>query len=129
MSHKGQCVNCHKERWILSKGLCTTCYRKQNKIAECIRCKRVRYIVAKQLCDSCYNNTNGYAKGGKYRRVLRKAGIPVQCLTCREARDAMLDVHHIDKNHKNDILENLAYLCPNHHREAHLGWITISSSY
>ncbi|MCG2690402.1 hypothetical protein L6252_03960 [Candidatus Parcubacteria bacterium] len=34
------------------------------------------------------------------------------------------DVHHWDKNYKNNTPDNLVLFCPNHHREAHLGIIT-----
>ena len=37
------------------------------------------------------------------------------CQVCGEHR--WLDIHHIDGNHYNDDLENLAILCPNHHAD------------
>ena len=38
-----------------------------------------------------------------------------------EIREGMLDVHHLDNNHLNNSLDNLIWICPNHHRMKHLG--------
>jgi predicted HNH restriction endonuclease len=38
----------------------------------------------------------------------------------------MLDFHHKKGKENNDI-GNLVLLCPNHHREVHLGWRKLST--
>lgn len=42
-----------------------------------------------------------------------------ECMIC--GYKTSTDVHHLDKNRKNNTPDNLVLLCPNHHREAHLG--------
>lgn len=123
---KKNCLECKKERIILAKGLCTTCYRKNRITQECLRCKNQRSLVAKGLCLTCYNTTKGYT-GQPYRAQLIRSGILIKCVFCLENREPMLDVHHIDNNHKNNELNNLTWVCPNHHREAHLGYINFTS--
>lgn len=45
-----------------------------------------------------------------------------ECLIC--GHKTSTDVHHWDGDGKNNKADNLVLLCPNHHREAHLGLIT-----
>lgn len=40
-----------------------------------------------------------------------------KCAVC--GFDKVVDVHHIDKNHNNNSIENLIPLCPNHHKMTH----------
>ena len=49
-----------------------------------------------------------------------------KCVVCDYRGD--LDVHHIDHNRRNNKTENLITLCPNHHREAHLGLVSFFSA-
>ncbi|WGE75422.1 HNH endonuclease signature motif containing protein [Actinobacillus equuli] len=34
------------------------------------------------------------------------------------------EIHHIDGNRENNVIENLIFLCRNHHKQAHEGFIT-----
>lgn len=40
-----------------------------------------------------------------------------KCFICEF--DKIIKIHHIDGNHKNNVLENLVPLCPNHHELCH----------
>ena len=40
-----------------------------------------------------------------------------ECIICGEQN--VVDVHHFDKNRKNNNIENLVHLCPTHHRYMH----------
>lgn len=40
-----------------------------------------------------------------------------RCIACGENR--IVEVHHIDGNHSNNSIENLAPLCPTHHQYMH----------
>jgi len=51
-------------------------------------------------------------------RILKKN----ECVIC--GYKISTDVHHWDGNKKNNNSNNLVLLCPNHHREVHLGLIT-----
>lgn len=43
-----------------------------------------------------------------------------ECIICGENR--IVEVHHFDENHNNDLPENLIPLCPTHHRLFHSGF-------
>jgi len=40
-----------------------------------------------------------------------------KCILC--GFDMVVDVHHLDKNHSNNSINNLVPLCPNHHKAIH----------
>ena len=82
--------------------------------------------VCSHSCSNTYfrsgeNNPN-YIHGKKrglyntysveYRYVCFSA-YPHKCALC--SWNKVVDVHHIDNNHKNNNIENLIPLCPNHH--------------
>lgn len=118
---KKKCKNC--EKWfsdLPARELCMTCYRKENSVI-CVSCKKLKPRIAKGLCQSCYNREAGYT--APHRIVLVKSDKEKKCFACDERRIPMLDVHHLDKNHSNNSIENLAWACPNHHRMVHLGLI------
>ena len=50
----------------------------------------------------------------KYRAMLWASGVEKKCKICGSEVD--LDVHHIDGDHSNNVLENLVYLCRRCHR-------------
>lgn len=54
-----------------------------------------------------------------YRSILRRNHIPKICRLCRTKDERVLAVHHIDKNRKNNKLNNLAWLCHNCHFLVH----------
>lgn len=80
----------------------------------------------KQTCSYACSNTlfrsgdnNGQFKNGisNYRsRCARK--YKEECIIC--GWSISVDSHHIDENHNNNDPDNLVFLCPNHHRMAHL---------
>jgi hypothetical protein len=66
------------------------------------------------------------SRGGKHnRRSLRNLVFSVKPKVCESCgyykRTYCLDVHHIDKNPDNNVIENLAILCVMCHRELHKG--------
>ncbi len=62
------------------------------------------------------NWTNGmYA----YRSVLTRHKVPQICRLCKTKDPRILAVHHIDKNRKNNEVDNLAWLCHNCHHLVH----------
>lgn len=59
--------------------------------------------------------------GGKYsyRSVLGRNDIPKVCLLCGNKDVRVMAVHHIDRNRKNNKVENLVWLCHNCHHLVH----------
>jgi len=119
-----KCGNCGEERNHHAKGLCYSCYKKlyfKPKVRSCKRCKRSMPIHAKSLCAGCYNLIFQSDKSKAYNQ--RKSNnvdlktyqkITEKCVIC--GFDKIVDIHHIDKNKKNNHSKNLIGLCPNHHR-------------
>ena len=80
----------------------------------------------KTVCShSCSNvffrsgKKNGNFKHGHTRRGSKYRSIcfdhyPYKCALCNWKKT--VEVHHIDGNNKNNSIENLIPLCPNHHR-------------
>ncbi|MBS3078542.1 hypothetical protein J4218_00295 [Candidatus Pacearchaeota archaeon] len=122
-----KCSNCGKECKKHAKGMCTTCYKKlvwKPKIKNCPRCKRDLPLHAKGLCNGCYNSVYHLenAKYHNYRKYhnidpLLYRQITKFCLIC--GFDKVVDLHHLDKNKKNNSERNMIGLCPNHHKMLH----------
>ena len=55
----------------------------------------------------------------EYRSILTQSGVPQICNVCKTEDRRILAVHHIDKNHNNNGLKNLAWLCYNCHFLVH----------
>lgn len=72
---------------------------------------------------ACANSIGGKAKvekyGLKHYSMIAKKNHKEQCVVCGVSD--VLDVHHLDENHANNIWQNLMFLCPNDHRRYHLG--------
>ena len=122
-----KCVKCGKEKQHHAKGMCYGCYRNLSwdpPRGICKRCQREMQIHAKGLCRGCYNFIFNLdtAKAWNYKkwygldpetyREITKA-----CIAC--GFDKVVDLHHLDENHKNNLKENLVGLCPNHHKMLH----------
>lgn len=70
-----------------------------------------------------YNQENSNWKGGYSSHYAKNVAVrhlrKNKCVVC--GYNVSTDVHHWDKDSKNNSSENLILLCPNHHREIHLG--------
>lgn len=114
--------------------------RKNGKDLPCDSCGKVTYKKALQIersksgkffcskaCQTKWRNSyfsgerhaNWKDGSSQYRSYLEKAGVPQVCRRCHTTDVRVLAVHHIDKNRKNNSLENLAYLCHNCHHLVH----------
>lgn len=54
-----------------------------------------------------------------YKETLLRSGIPQVCALCKTTKRSVIIVHHLDKNRKNNNLENLTWLCRNCHFLVH----------
>ncbi len=106
---------------------CDTCkkevYRSKKDIS---RTKSGKHFCSKS-CQAVWRNT--YFSGEKhknwkngdstYRKILLKTNVPQKCRGCYTEDKRVLAVHHIDKNHRNNKIKNLAWLCHNCHYLVH----------
>ena len=98
----------------------------------CIVCKKpILAGLHKKTCSRACANKN--RAGTKYKRgrprdkvrsqlalkkrLLKERG--TQCGRCTYTKAKILQVHHKDRDRKNNSLENLELLCPNCHMEEH----------
>jgi hypothetical protein len=123
----GNCPNCKRENTRITRGVCHNCYRKNlwnRKLVICKRCHRNKPHQSQGLCAGCYNfvfhldkvkewNQKKY-HGIDYETYKK---ITEKCAVC--SFDKVVDLHHLDENHKNNISTNLIGLCPNHHKMFH----------
>lgn len=104
------CTNCDKEFFIAPS--------KTN------RAKRGKNFCCKQ-CANSYNNRlyrSGsdhplYDVGKSLYRKLALESKKIECVKCGYSNIDILQVHHIDGNRENNVLDNLEILCPTHHAE------------
>ena len=121
------CKICKKEKEHHAKGMCNACYKRegwQRKKIVCKNCGKEKYHKAFGLCSTCHIKLHHYdkTKAYNYRKwhnisleLYRK--ITNKCLICDF--DKIIELHHLDRNHKNNSENNLIGLCPNHHKMAH----------
>lgn len=121
------CKVCKKETEHHAKEMCVNCYRKyawkRTKII-CKNCGKERYHKAFGLCSTCHVKLHHYdkTKAYNYRKwhnisleLYRK--LTNKCLLC--GFDSIVELHHLDGDHKNNSESNLIGLCPNHHKMLH----------
>lgn len=113
---------------------------KKGKVVNCFICKKATYKAPRHIkrskskkyfcsksCQTKWRNTvfigpkHANWKGGEYayKSVLSRHKIPKICRLCRTKDTRKLTVHHLDKNHKNNKLKNLVWLCHNCHFLVH----------
>jgi hypothetical protein len=104
------CPNCNKEFTVLSN-------RDGNKKVTCSHACANKYFAWKQGAK----NYTGASDSVNYRDILfnylKINNLPIVCVVCGEAD--VLDVHHIDENRNNNVVNNLIVLCPTHHFSYH----------
>lgn len=112
---KGESRQCHE----CSKEI----YRAPRMIE---RSKSGKYFCSKS-CQTRWRNQlytgekhSNYVDGeSSYRSVLSRAGVKKYCRLCKTEDKRVIAVHHVDKNRKNNKVENLVYLCHNCHHLVH----------
>jgi len=121
------CPGCGERKEYHAKGYCFNCYRKwgwERKLIICKSCGRKRPNKAFGLCDGCHMRIHHYDMVLSYNAkkcfglTLEKLKELTKACSICGFKD-VVDLHHIDLNKNNNSLENLAPLCPNHHKMLH----------
>jgi 5-methylcytosine-specific restriction endonuclease McrA len=107
--------------------LCFVCGKEKYKQKKALDRSKSGYYFCSKACSLVWHNSefkeqkHGNWKHGTfaYRRILERSHRPAQCVLCTISDTDILLVHHIDKNRKNNHLENLAWLCHNCHHLVH----------
>ena len=120
----------------LKTGVALDCYTCKAKIyrtkAKLEKSKSKKYFCSKS-CQTKWRNS--YFSGEKhknwktgrgvdYRAIMLHTGKKEVCARCRTRDRRILAVHHVDHNHQNNDVKNLAWLCHNCHHEVHYDRLT-----
>jgi hypothetical protein len=112
---------------IRQKVFCYICNKElQKTVTQINHSKSGKYFCDKS-CQTKWRNreyVGGKHKGFKdgnsvYQSILRREGGSQICGFCGETDVRVLSTHHVDENHKNNDLKNLAWLCRNCHTLVH----------
>ena len=109
---------------------CFICQKEIYKSAKALRTSKSGKYFCSKSCQTIWRNSIVYVgsrhpnwKDGRsrdsYRSIIRRSGKVRRCVLCKISDMRILAVHHIDHNHFNNILENLAWLCHNCHFLVH----------
>ena len=99
--------------------LCRIFKVSDDTIVRIIKKKGIPVRKTSGFCNEKNSNWKGgfslhYAKNIAVRSFKKN-----NCVVC--GYEHSTDVHHLDKDKRNNSPENLVLLCPNHHREIHVG--------
>ena len=86
----------------------------------CSKKMKLSMTDKRQTCSkSCSNlyRPRGNATKLKNYRTICFAAHTKECVVCGEYK--AVEVHHYDENHKNNTIDNLVPICPNHHDYLH----------
>lgn len=102
---------------------CAQCQKPLSTLPCRIKKTKTKLSFCDMTCAAIYNNHHRVlARPNRtaYRDFALK-NLPNRCVICGYNKYvSVLQVHHKDRNRKNNKLENLEILCPTHHEEWHL---------
>ncbi len=106
---------------------CYVCQKEIYKSGKAINGSKSGNLFCSKSCQTTWRNSHfsrekhpNYKNGDhSYRNILDKAKVPKVCSLCKTDDKRVLAAHHIDHNHFNNRVENLAWLCHNCHHLVH----------
>jgi endogenous inhibitor of DNA gyrase (YacG/DUF329 family) len=116
---------------------CSHKARRSGKIKKCHICKKEAYKELRYLKQSRFfcskkcqmiwlsshykgkNHPNWTTGESSYKEAMVQGSKIKQCIICSKDDQRILSVHHLDQNRKNNILENLVWVCRNCHHLIH----------
>jgi hypothetical protein len=114
-TRKGKTVLCHicgKEIYKTQKAL----LQSKSKKYFCNKSCQAKWRNAEFVGPKHANWKHGRAC---YKTILSRADVLKKCVLCKTTDKRVLAVHHVDKDHSNNRLENLSWLCHNCHHLVH----------
>lgn len=99
-----------------------TCMQNPVNLRPCPACGKMFSSKTAATCSYACSNTH-FAKARnkperyKNHRTICFKNHEKKCIVCSEKN--IVEVHHIDENHKNNDPKNLVPLCPTHHQYVH----------
>ena len=114
-------IKLYKNPKIKMEKLCDVFGVSDDTIVRAIKREGVPIRKTVGFCDKENSNWKG-GLSSHYAKNVAKRHLKInKCVVC--GYRVSTDVHHWDKNRYNNKPDNLVLLCPNHHREVHLGII------
>ena len=106
---------------------CHVCQKETYKPGKALKGTKSGLLFCGKSCQTKWRNVYfsnekhpNYKNGGHtYRTILLQSGATQICRLCKTTDSRVLSVHHIDHNHFNNTVENLAWLCHNCHQLVH----------
>lgn len=107
---------------------CAVCDKKTWKAPRALKNSKSGKFFCSKSCQTIWRNKyfsgekHSNWKGGdniEYRKLLIESNIKSICKVCGTKDKRVLIAHHRDKNHKNNKVENLIWLCLNCHHLVH----------
>lgn len=106
---------------------CAICGKITDKVLSKINHSKSGKFFCDKSCQTIWRNKffsgdkHTLWKGGVnvHRRIMINSGTARICRLCDVADKRILAVHHLDENHLNNDLKNLAWLCHNCHHLVH----------
>ena len=106
---------------------CAWCGAQVYRKAQHLRRSKNKKNFCDKSCQTLWRNQefsgqrhNNWKNGeASYRNIMRRASIDPVCVFCSSNDERVIVVHHKDRNRKNNVLENLVWLCRNCHYIVH----------
>lgn len=108
-----KCAVCGKETWKIPKDF------KNSKSGNFFCDKHCQTIWRNKLFSGPKHPNWKNGENVAYRKILIENNIKQICNVCGNSDVRVLAVHHLDKNHKNNDIKNLIWLCLNCHYLVH----------
>ncbi len=106
---------------------CAVCGKETYKTIKALRLSKSKKYFCNKSCQAIWRNAefvgekhSNYISGkSSYKSILTRNKFPKICGLCGTEDVRVLAVHHVDGNHYNNEVNNLAWLCHNCHHLVH----------
>lgn len=106
---------------------CSICGKETYKTLKALRLSKSQKYFCGKSCQAIWRNSEfvgkkhaNYITGkSSYKSILSRNKVPKICSLCNTNDSRVLAVHHVDGNHYNNEIKNLAWLCHNCHHLVH----------